>query len=212
MPTKRSADSARRNIVCFGDSITQAVNFAEGDRWPTILQCKLDEWKPGIFHVYNRGVGGHTSSEGLDRFEQDVLPLLPAVVLVQFGFNDAYVPEWSRKPRVSLDEFKANLGEIHRAVQAHKGRCVSIVNHTIGRLTGMGGNARSHAENIAPYEAAVRDVARSLKATMIDLPAIMKRRRIGAERIVCDDNLHLSAEGNHLYADFVFESLTPILE
>jgi lysophospholipase L1-like esterase len=208
MPTKRNAG---QSIVCFGDSITHAANFAEGDRWPTVLQRKLDEWKPETFRVYNRGVSGHTSTEGLDRFEQDVLPLLPAVVLVQFGFNDSYVRPWSKRPRVGLGEFKANLREIHRVVRARKGTCVFIVNHTIGRLGGTGGNAESHNTNVARHNAAVRQVARALKAPFIDLPAMMKQRAIAAKRFVCDDNLHLSVEGNHIYADLVFESLKPLL-
>jgi len=200
------------NIVCFGDSITHADNFAEGDRWPTILQVKLDAWDPGAYRVYNRGIGGHTSTQGLDRFETDVLPLLPAVVLVEFGFNDSYVRPWSKRPRVGLDEFKANLREIHRIVRARKGRCVFIANHTIGKLGGKGGNGRTHNANIAQHDRAVRQVAATLKAPLIDLPALMKRRKVLVGRFVCDDKLHLGVEGNHVYADMVFESLKPMLE
>jgi len=199
------------NIVCLGDSITQAEGFAEGDRWPTVLQRKLDEWKPGAYGVYNRGISGHTTTQGLDRFETDVLPLLPAVVLVEFGFNDSYVRAWSRKARVGLDEFRANLREVHRVVRARKGTCVFIVNHTIGKLDGKGGNGRTHNANIAQYDKAVREVAAALKAPLVDLPALMKRRRVAAERFVCDDKLHLSVEGNHIYADMVFESMKPML-
>lgn len=200
------------NIVCFGDSITQAVNFCEGDRWPTILQRKLDEWRPGAYKVYNRGVGGETSTEGLDRFETDVLPLLPAIVLVEFGFNDSYVRPWSKRPRVGLAEFKANLREIHRVVRARKGRCVFIVNHTTGKVGTTGGNGRTHNANIARHNAAIAQVAKALNAPFIDLPALMKRRKVAVERFVCEDNLHLSVEGNHIYADLVFESLTPLLK
>ncbi len=200
------------NIVCFGDSITHAAGFAERDRWPTILQAKLDEWRPDTFAVYNRGVGGHTSAQGLGRFGTDILPLLPAVVLVEFGLNDCYVPAWSKKPRTGLSEFKANLREIHRAVRAHNGECVFIVNHTIGRLGGKGGDSKSRNANLVAYNAAVKQVAKDLEAPMIDLPAMMKRRRMVLKRFVCEDNVHLSAEGNHLYADIVFDALTTILK
>lgn len=199
------------NVVCFGDSITHANSFSERDRWPTILQHKLDEWKPGAHRVYNRGVSGHTSTEGLDRFETDVLPLLPAIVLVEFGFNDSYVRPWSKRPRVGLDEFKATLREIHRVVRAHKGTCVFIVNHTIGRLDGRGGNGKTHNANIALHNAAIAQAAKALKAPAIDLPALMKQRKVAVQRLVCEDKLHLSVEGNHIYADMVFESLRPIL-
>ena len=200
------------NIVCFGDSITHASNFSERDRWPTILQCTLDEWRPDAYKVYNRGIGGETSTEGLDRFETDVLPLLPAVVLVEFGFNDSYVRPWSKRPRVGLDEFKANLREIHRVVRARKGKCVFIVNHTTGKVGTTGGNGRTHNANIAGHNAAVAQVAKALKAPFIDLPSLMKQRKVSVKRFVCEDNLHLSVEGNHIYADLVFESLKPLLK
>ena len=199
------------NIVCFGDSITDAGGYAEGDRWPTILHAKLNEWKPGAFGVHNRGIGGNTTAQGLDRFADDVLPLLPAVVLLEFGFNDGNVFDWSKKSRVGLEEFKANLRELHRAVRARKGTCVFIVNHTIGRLGGTGGNDESHNTNVARHNEGVKQVAKALKAPFVDLPGLMKQRAIAAKRVVCDDNLHLSVEGNHIYADLVFESLKPLL-
>jgi len=200
------------HIVCFGDSITHACNFSERDRWPTILQCTLDEWRPNTYKVYNRGIGGETSTEGLDRFETDVLPLLPAVVLVEFGFNDSYVRPWSKRPRVGLDEFKANLREIHRVVRTRKGRCVFIVNHTTGTVGTRAGNGKTHNTNIAGHNAAIAQVAKALKAPLIDLPSLMKQRRVSVKRFVCEDNLHLSVEGNHIYADLVFESLKPLLK
>jgi lysophospholipase L1-like esterase len=199
------------NIVCFGDSITHAGGLAERDRWPGILQAKLNEWKPGKFAVYNRGIGGHTTAQGFDRFRTDVLPLLPAVVLVQFGFNDSYVPDWSRKPRVGVDEYKANLRELHRTIRAHKGKCVLIVNHTIGRLNLRAGDGRTYNSNLAPYNPAVRATAKALKARTIDLPAMMKKRKVVLKKFLTKDMVHLSAEGNHIYADMVFEALTTIL-
>ena len=79
------------NIICFGDSITEAAEVAPTARWPTVLQSKLDEWKPGRFKVHNLGIGGHTSAQGFDRLDEDLLPVLPGLVVVQFGFNDANV-------------------------------------------------------------------------------------------------------------------------
>ncbi len=128
------------NIVCFGDSITHARHFAEGDRWPTILQFKLGQWKPDTFKVYNRGIGGNTTGQGLDRFVEDVMPLLPATVLVEFGFNDCNHRDWQHAPRVWLEEFKANLGEFARSLGSKQGRAVYIFNHTLRRPSGPQAN------------------------------------------------------------------------
>ncbi|MFW6336584.1 MAG: GDSL-type esterase/lipase family protein, partial [Phycisphaeraceae bacterium] len=83
--------------------------------------------------IYNRGVGGHTTAQGLDRFQEDVLPLLPGLVLLEFGFNDANTRDWARKTRVGIDEFAANLAEFHRAITERGGRSAFILNHTIDR-------------------------------------------------------------------------------
>ncbi len=203
------------NIVCFGDSITHAGGYAEGDRWPTILHAKLNEWKPGAFGVHNRGIGGNTTAQALDRFADDVVPLLPAVVLLEFGLNDGNVFNWSKKSRVGLDEFKANLRELHRAVRARKGTCVFIVNHTIGTMNMKGGNGKSYNTNFAPYNPAIRRVAAELDAPMIDLPAMMRKRKVDLDAFLAehpDDNLHLSPRGNHTYADMVFEALKTLLK
>ena len=40
---------------------------------------------------------------------------------------------------------------------------------------------------------------------------MMKKRKIVLGRFLTDDGIHLSAEGNHLYADMVFEALKTIL-
>jgi lysophospholipase L1-like esterase len=54
-------------------------------------------------------------------------------------------------------------------------------------------------------------VAAELGAQTIDLPHIMQERQIDTHTLVAEDGLHLSIEGNHLYADMVFEYLKQIL-
>jgi acyl-CoA thioesterase I len=137
------------NIICFGDSITAANNFAETDRWPTVLGSMLEEWAPESFRVFNRGIGGNTSAQGLNRLESDALAFLPGTVLIEFGLNDANVHPWLRVPRVSPGEFRRNLREMHRAIRERKGEAVFIVNHTISRKGAEGqGNGKAYATNL----------------------------------------------------------------
>lgn len=199
------------NIICFGDSITEAAEFANDERWPSLLQACLDTWRPGEFKVHNRGIGGDTTACAFDRLESEVLPLLPGVLLVQFGFNDANVRDWAVVPRVGLDEFKKNLHEFHRIAHTHGGRCVFIVNHTVAAVTGKQGNGLHYNDNMEPYNSAIREVAQTCQATAIDLPALMAQWRAALDLFVVDDGLHLSAFGNRLYAEMVFGALKDIL-
>ena len=196
-----------RRIVCFGDSITHGAEFEPAQRWTTLLQQKLDAWQPRAWQVQNRGVGGNTSAQGFDRFGADVLLLLPAVVLVQFGFNDANVYNWTTIPRIGLAEYIENLHEFHRLITGRGGECIFIINHATGAIDGRQGNGQSYSANFAPYETALRDLVSQLHAASIDLPAMMRDAGVSLESFLAEDGLHLSAEGNGLYADLVFDAL-----
>ena len=200
------------NLICFGDSITDGAEFSVADRWPSVLARLLEEWRPGGFVIYNRGVGGHTSRQGIERFEVDVAPLLPGLVLVQFGLNDANVYDWTTEPRVGVEEFQANLREIYQRVAALGGRTVFIVNHRLGPVEGWQGNDCSFNENFEPYNPAIRRTAQALGAPLIDLPALMQARGISAGDFVVSDGMHLKRSANALYAEIVFGELLGILD
>ncbi len=198
------------NIICFGDSITEGAEFPVNVRWTTLLQKKLDISKPDVFAVHNRGIGGNTSAQGFDRFASDVLPLLPSVLIIQFGFNDANVKDFSIVPRVGLAEFKKNLKEFHRIARDNNSLPVFILNHSIGEVDGKQGNGKTYNENIAPYNNEIRKIANELKTDLIDIPLQMSIRDIDINNFVSADQIHLSIEANHDYADIIYTSLKQI--
>lgn len=199
--------SSATRIICFGDSITEGGEFEYEQRWTTILQRLLDANWPGGFEVINRGVSNHTSAQGFDRFATDVLPWLPGILLVEFGFNDANVSDWARVPRVGLDEFRKNLREFQRLAVHSGGQCVFVINHSIGDVPGRQGNGDSYRDNHAPYNIVLRELAAGLNTPYIDLPAAMSARGIDVNDFVAEDKLHLSQLGNLLYAEMIMDGL-----
>ena len=198
------------NIIFFGDSITEGAEFTTNDRWTNLLQIKLDTVKPETFSVHNKGIGGNTTAQGFDRFNLDVLPLLPGVVFIQFGLNDANVKDFAIKPRVGLAEFEKNLKEFHRIVKAHNSVPVFILNHTIGEVDDEQGNGKSYNDNYAPYSKAIEAVANELNALLIDVPKQMSERGIKADDFVSDDQIHLSLAANQDYAEIIYAGLNEI--
>ncbi|HRJ71615.1 MAG TPA: GDSL-type esterase/lipase family protein [Terrimicrobiaceae bacterium] len=200
--------SAQR-LICFGDSITHGKSEPEGFRWTAQLARELERRFPGRFEVYNRGVGGNTSAQAIERFGADVAPHLPGIVLIEFGFNDASVPPGVATNRVGLPEFQRNLREIVRLVRAGGGRPVLLVNHPIPRLRGPGtqGNGKDYAINFRPYQPAIRDVAAKTKAPVIDLESAMRRARVPLPDLLGADNLHLSRSGQTIYGRHVLDGL-----
>ena len=195
------------NIICFGDSITEGGHVEKPQRWTSILQSMLEERWADNYRVINKGIGGNTSAQGLDRFFDDVLSYLPGLLLVEFGFNDANVKDWSIEHRVSQQEFVRNLREFCRAATASGSSCVYILNHTIAEVEGMQGNGLSYNENLAPYDRAVIALAEELHAKIIDLPGMMTARDIDLDGFLLEDNLHLSVAGNRRYAQMVFDAI-----
>lgn len=93
-------------IVAFGDSNTQGANWLENqydnkNKWTNLLKSNVQK-------VINSGVGGDTTNQGMERFEQDVLKYKPDKVLVMFGTNDAVMLK-PNQPQVSKELFKKNM-------------------------------------------------------------------------------------------------------
>ena len=198
------------NIVCFGDSITHAFGFAECDRWTGILQNRLNQWRPGDYQVYNCGCGGETTAHALARIDSAILPLLPGTVIIEFGFNDCNVGAHTRLPRVSLDEYRRNLQELHRIIKAHQGRTIFIVNHP-AEYTGDQGHGKPYELYFKKYNTAVRQLAQKLKSPTIDLPKMIRSGKVDLKTFRAEDKLHLSPQGGHIYAQLVYERLKEIL-
>jgi lysophospholipase L1-like esterase len=193
------------NIICFGDSITEGGDVDKPKRWTSILQTSLDERWSGKYRVINKGIGGNTSAQGLDRFFDDVLSYLPGLLLVEFGFNDANIKDWSIEPRVSLGEFVRNLREFHRIATVNNSSCVFVLNHTIAGVNGTQGNDLTYNENLLAYDKAVIELAEELKAEVIDLPGMMTLKAVPLHEYLSNDNLHLSEAGNKHYAQMIFD-------
>ncbi len=198
-------------IVCFGDSITEGSDFRETERWTARLQELLDDKEPGAFEVLNRGKDGQTTEDALARISKDVVTKLPAIVLVEFGFNDANVRDFVKTPRVSLDDYSKNLFEICRIVRDRGGTPVVVINHMPVRSDGIQGNGKTYEQNFAPYNPAALAVAKQLNVPSINLPVLMKDFTVKPEEFLDSDGLHLSLEGNETYARMIFAGLRPVI-
>jgi len=91
--------SSGKNVIAFGDSLTEGVGAEEGEDFVTQLSQEI-----GI-PVINAGTSGDTTQDALDRLENDVLDKNPNVVLVLLGGNDYLL-------RIPKEETFNNLGTI----------------------------------------------------------------------------------------------------
>jgi lysophospholipase L1-like esterase len=92
-----------QRVVFMGDSITDNWGRLAGDFFPG---------KPYV----NRGISGQTTPQMLDRFQQDVLHLHPAVVVILAGINDIAGNTGPESLEVIEDNFRSMVA---LALSAH---------------------------------------------------------------------------------------------
>lgn len=84
-------EQRRLDIVALGSSTTQGAGSSRlGADYPSRLQTELSERLPGVaVTVWNRGIGGQTARDMLERLYTDAIDLGPHLVIWQTGVNDA---------------------------------------------------------------------------------------------------------------------------
>jgi lysophospholipase L1-like esterase len=76
-------------IVCLGDSWTFGWNVGQNQAYPQTLKALLGrEFSEANFEVFNLGVGGYSSINGLMLLKTRVLDLKPDVVVLGFAMNE----------------------------------------------------------------------------------------------------------------------------
>jgi lysophospholipase L1-like esterase len=207
----------RQRIICVGDSLTLGIPDPELDKWAVRLALHLEKEWPETYDVYIRGYNGATTADILNKVEGEVGYLMPAIVLVTMGVNDALVRSFRQTAQVGVEDFKNNLAELNRFVISKGGRTVFVAEHIPnedGRPESARlilGNGKPYRENYAPYHQAVIDAGKKLNVPVIDLPALMKAEGTSSADIVMDDGLHLTSAGNAVYGRLVFGKLKDLL-
>lgn len=77
-------------VVCLGDSVTGVYYHTGGRRaYPEMLPIALKRLCPNAqIEVFNAGVSGNSTVDGMNRLDSDVLAHKPHLVTVMFGLND----------------------------------------------------------------------------------------------------------------------------
>lgn len=100
----------RTRILAFGSSNTE--RFLTGMHWFDCFELAIKKY--GRVHTcINTGIGGDTTRGLLQRFEEDAALYRPHMTFLTIGGNDS-----NPRKDVSIEEFRANLLELHRRFAA----------------------------------------------------------------------------------------------
>lgn len=100
-------------IIAIGSSSTAGTGATSPAlTYPSQLALELRRRLPGVaFNVFNKGVGGEEAGQTVARFERDVLPENPDLVIWQVGTNDALHDADIARYREAMRRGLAMLGQ-----------------------------------------------------------------------------------------------------
>lgn len=207
-------------LVVFGDSTTaprvQTKVYVE-----SLAETFADRgWD---VEVVNAGIGGNTTRMARCRFESDVLRHSPSMVIIQFGINDSAIDIWrdppASEPRVSLDEYRANLEFFVDEIRQRGGVAVLMTPNACrwtpplleryGRAPYDPDDENGFNLSLEKYAEAVREVARKKQVVLIDVFAAYTQKTGPEQDALLSDGMHPNNAGHNLvYNLLVSEILT----
>ncbi|MBN2288074.1 MAG: SGNH/GDSL hydrolase family protein [Candidatus Glassbacteria bacterium] len=180
-----------------GDSQMDNRHWSSAAHFPNIIAEVFRRVNPAVT-VFNAGVGGDDSGEGLARLDRQVLAREPDICFVMFGGNDC--AHWGGpEPSVSPGQYRRNLAEIAGRLEKASCRPVLMSYPQIPEFTEADHRALSRMNG---HLAAIRD---SLSTGWLDTGTLIDRG--DPRRLFAVDGIHLSPEAHLMVAGKVLEYL-----
>ena len=184
-----SKDS-RPVIAAFGDSLTAGFGAEPGNSYPDYLQ-KLIDSKGLPYRVFNAGVSGDTTTDGVERLSS-VLALHPAIVILEFGGNDGLRGLAVESTRQNLD----------RMITGFEGTGAKVL------LAGMTLPRNYGPDFIHSFETIYVDLAKEHHVARIPFLLL----GVAGTKDMQQDGIHPTASGNARVAALVMSYLEPLLK
>jgi len=202
-------ESAIIRIVTLGDSITRGVRSGvEADEtFAALLAAQLTAQEVRA-DVTNVGIGGERTDQALARLEKDVLSLKPRLVVIMYGTNDSYVDKGRTQPRLTVDEYRANLTALVKRVRAAAGEPILMTPPRWGDKAADGAGENPNRQ-LEPYVEACRAAASAARVPLVDNYAQWSREHASGLNISqwMTDECHPNPQGHEVIA----KSLLPVV-
>lgn len=189
----------RTTVVCFGDSVTGVYYHTGGRRaYTDMLGIALRRAYPQAdVQMVNAGISGHTTQNGLERLERDVLRHRPTLVTIMFGLNDM--------TRVPLEQYRQNLATL---ISKCRDSGAEVLLCTPNNVISTPGRP---TEKLETYCATLRDLAREQEVPVADCYAELERERLRAPqawRLLLSDEIHPNMDGHQRLAEILAKAIS----
>lgn len=195
---QRIADGKQVHVLALGSSNTE--HFMVGAHWFDYVQIgflhKFRRWTDDRSSVdnpalcLNAGTSNNTTSELLARFDRDVAPFKPDLLLLTAGINDA-----NPNRNITTETTRANLIELRRRVEALDGEVIFQTYYSAD-LEVLCKTRPDWAENYEKYTGIIREVAGVMINDNFTRWERLRIANVKAFRLLMRDSLHLNPVGN----------------
>lgn len=175
-------------VLAFGSSNTE--RRLPGVHWFDCFDLALKQQYGRVHRCINTGIGGNTTRDLLERFEQDAAFYQPHAAFITIGGNDS-----NPLRGFTGQEFEANLLELHRRFAAMG---TQVIFQTYYAVISDGGK---HFETFYQFSDIVRKVAADTQSGLIDHLARWERLRLQRPEVylpLMQDAFHVNHRGNQI--------------
>jgi lysophospholipase L1-like esterase len=190
-------------IVAVGSSSTQGVGASNAAHtYPSLLAAELGHrWPQIAVNVVNKGVGGEMAVQMLARFERDVLPYRPQLVIWQTGSNQA----------LRSTDIEGYVGTLREGIGRLKAAGLDVV------LMDPQFAPRLLARPIHPLiVASINAVASDMKVAVFQRFAVMRHWILSAQYsmgdVISSDGLHMNDTSYSCIARLLADSIAEAVD
>jgi lysophospholipase L1-like esterase len=166
---RAEADDVPVTVITLGDSITRGVRpgVKADETFAAVLQVELR--KKGVkVEVVNVGIGGERTDQALARLARDVLERKPAVVTILYGHNDSFIDKGRKEPRISSEEYRANLHKLVAELRKAGVRPILMTPPCYDKKAAPNGAGEHPNVRLEQYAKICREEARATKTPLVD--------------------------------------------
>lgn len=201
-------DLQNKTIVFFGDSITDSAKFSNpnypyGAGYFHMIKAELDVFYPQLnVTVYNEGISGNKTENLLERFDKDVVPHNPDLVVMFIGINDVWHPVEAGGRPIFNEIFNRFDTLIDR---------IKALNSDVLLITPILFPTDEFFSNLLPifeeFTVEYKKYLENKKVEYIDLYEILKPYSILSNNRVTKDSVHPTPFGHGLIAQTIIDYL-----
>ena len=185
--------SGEKRIVFMGNSITEVWKSTDS----SFFKNK---------NYINRGIGGQVTEQMLLRFQQDVIDLKPAVVVILAGINDIA----ENNGPITLEETHNNIVSMIKMAQANN---IRVVVSSVLPANEFPWRPRiKPAEKVIALNGMLEKYCKENNIVYCDYYSKMVNKEMGLDRTLAYDGVHPTLAGYKIMEPIVEEAITRALK